>query len=244
MPMAFPGFSPKALSFFRQLEKNNRREWFQPRKEQFDELLYKPMLELATVIAGDLRTFAVDNVCVPKKAIYRIYRDTRFSKDKTPYKTHIAATFPRAGLPRHSGAGFYYSVSHTGVEVAAGSYMPGPDELTAIRTAIAKDEKRFRKLIDDKRTRKLLGEIQGEQLSRVPRGFPADSTAADLLRRKQFYFYTTLEADIALTPGIRKAVVDRFRALAPFVEWINATLLSVLRSDADEAIPKRPEAMF
>src|SRR5438552_1080473 len=97
MAQTFPGFSPKALSFFRQLERNNKREWFQPRKEQFEELCRAPMLELVAQVVDDLREFAVDHVLEPKRAIYRIYRDTRFSKDKSPYKTHIAAIFPTRG---------------------------------------------------------------------------------------------------------------------------------------------------
>src|SRR3954471_2922809 len=100
MSKTFPGFSPKALSFFRQLERNNKREWFQPRKETFETELRKPMIELVAMINDDLRSFATDNVTEPNKAIYRIYRDTRFSKDKTPYKTHIAASFHRRGLPK------------------------------------------------------------------------------------------------------------------------------------------------
>src|SRR5436305_868335 len=132
MPSPFPGFSPAALMFFRQLEKNNQREWFTPRKEKFDELVRQPMLELVALINDDLRKFSVDHVTEPAKAIYRIHRDTRFSKDKSPYKTHLAATFARKGLPRHSGAGFYFSVGHTGVEVAAGMYMPDPPVLRAV----------------------------------------------------------------------------------------------------------------
>src|SRR5882724_1818851 len=107
MPATFPGFSPKAISFFRQLAHNNRREWFQPRKDLFDNEVRAPMLELIEQINDDLRSFAADYVTEPKKAIYRFYRDTRFSKDKSPYKTHIAATFARRGLPKNAGAGFY-----------------------------------------------------------------------------------------------------------------------------------------
>src|ERR1700733_6735324 len=100
MPKTFPGFSPKAITFLRQLEKNNSRDWFQPRKDQFEELLRQPMLELARLIADHLRPFAVDHVLPPAKAVHRIYRDVRFSKDKSPYKTNISAMFPRKGLSK------------------------------------------------------------------------------------------------------------------------------------------------
>src|SRR6185437_8067272 len=139
MATVFPGFSPAAITFFRQLEKNNDRDWFKARKEKFEEQVRKPMLELVGLINDDLRKFAVDHVTEPAKALYRIHRDTRFSKDKTPYKTHIAAMLPRQGLGKNTCAGFYFSVSHTGVEVAAGMYMPGPPDLLKVREAIASD---------------------------------------------------------------------------------------------------------
>src|SRR4051794_30819468 len=188
MATKFTGFPPQGLSFFRQLARNNRRDWFQPRKALYDEHVRGPMLELVERVNDDLRSFAADHVTEPAKAVYRIYRDTRFSKDKTPYKTHIAAIFPRPGLPRHAGAGFYFSVSHTGVEVAGGMYMPGPEELTAVRQALVREDKSFRRLVAAPALRRLLGELQGTSLARVPRGYDPEHPAADLLRRKQFFF--------------------------------------------------------
>src|SRR5438046_1539014 len=91
-PPPFPGFSKKMPSFFRALEKNNTREWFTPRKELFEAEVRGPMIELVSLVNEDLKRFAVDYVVSnPAKALYRIYRDTRFSKDKTPYKTHVGA---------------------------------------------------------------------------------------------------------------------------------------------------------
>ena len=133
----FPGFPPDALTFLRSLKRNNRREWFQPRKEVFDAKVKEPIIRLVESLNADLARFAPDYTIEPKKALYRIYRDTRFSADKTPYKTHIAAIFPRRGLSRTAASGFYIGVSHKEVEVACGSYMPGPEELLAIRTWLA-----------------------------------------------------------------------------------------------------------
>ena len=108
MAKTFAGFSKKMPAFFRGLERNNTREWFAPRKELFEAEVRGPMVELVGLVNEDLKKFAIDNaVTDPKRAIYRLYRDTRFSKDKTPYKSHIGATFPRRGLPKHAGAGFY-----------------------------------------------------------------------------------------------------------------------------------------
>ena len=120
----FPGFSPEALSFLRGLKRNNRREWFQPRKEIFEARLKAPMIQLVEAINAELLGFAPDHITDPKKAVYRIYRDTRFSADKTPYKTHVAAVFPHHGLGKQSSAGFYFHLTEKSVGIAAGSYMP------------------------------------------------------------------------------------------------------------------------
>ena len=246
----FPGFSPKALTFFRQLARNNTREWFQPRKDTYDELVRVPMLALCALVADDLRTFAADHACDPKKAVFRIYRDTRFSNDKTPYKTHAAAMFPRAGMGKTTCAGFYVCVSHEAVEIAAGMYMPGPEELAAVRAAIARDGgKTLRTLTGDRSCRKLAGELRGERLSRVPRGVDADHPAAELLRMKQWYLDVTLPASAALEPSIRKEITMRFRAMAPVVHYLNDAALAAAREAEDddagrEAIPRRPAPMF
>jgi uncharacterized protein (TIGR02453 family) len=241
----FPGFSPKAISFFRQLERNNKREWFQPRKDQFEELCRKPMLELVTQVVDDLRKFAIDHVVEPNKAIYRIYRDTRFSKDKSPYKTHIAAIFPHARLPKHAGAGYYFDLSHEGLSIGGGVYEPGPVELAALRAAIAKDERAFRKLIEDKRLAKQMGKLQGATLARVPKGFASDHSAEDLLRRKQLYFFTVMKPEAALKSTIRKTIVERFRLMSPLMEWMNDAILRAMESaEADPDRPSRPAPMF
>ena len=248
--MPFDGFSPKALTFFRQLRKNNTREWFTPRKAFFEEHVRAPMLELVALINDDLRTFAVDHVHADcRKAVYRLYRDTRFSKDKTPYKDHIGALFPRAGLPKHGGANFYFGVSDKGVEIAAGVYMPEPPELNAIRKAIAEDATTrgtFRKLLDDKTLKKTMGELQGDKLSRCPKAYPPDHPAADMLRLKQLYFYVTLPPERALDKSIRREIVTRFKRMAPAVQWLNTACLAAARERDGEAdpIPVRPAPMF
>src|ERR1700692_994004 len=127
----FRGFPPEALTFLRGLTRNNRREWFQPRKHTYETKVKAPMAELVDALNVELRKFAPSHVNDPKKAVYRIYRDTRFSADKTPYKTHLAAVFPRHSLDRQAGAGFYFHLSTKGIAIACGAYMPGPDELRA-----------------------------------------------------------------------------------------------------------------
>src|SRR5215469_15781379 len=104
MTTKFPGFSPDALAFLRALKRNNRRDWFQPRKEKYEALIKQPMLELIAALNGEFERFAPEYMTAPERAVYRIYRDTRFSHDKTPYKTHISAIFPRMTALKREGA--------------------------------------------------------------------------------------------------------------------------------------------
>ena len=137
-------FPPEAITFLKGLEKNNTRDWFQPRKKIFETKLKAPMLELVEAINAELLNFAPEHITEPKKAVYRIYRDTRFSKDKTPYKTHLGAIFPRRGLGKDAGAGYYFHVSAKEIGIACGAYAPGPEQLSKIRHFIAENPKPFR----------------------------------------------------------------------------------------------------
>jgi uncharacterized protein (TIGR02453 family) len=228
MPSAFPGFPPEGLAFFRNLVRHNDREWFQPRKPVFDQHLKLPMRELVTAVNTQLQRFAPEHVTDPDKAIYRIYRDTRFSPDKTPYKTHIAAAFPPRGL--QEGAGYYFAVSHKEVAIGGGLYTAQPQTLLAVRQHIAAHHERFRKLTQSRGVQALYGPLHGEQLSRVPKGFPKDHPAADLLRFKRLFFYVTLAPELATTPALYTEIVKHFKAIAPFLEFLNAP------------IPKRQES--
>jgi uncharacterized protein (TIGR02453 family) len=225
MPSAFPGFPQEAMRFFRALARNNNRDWFLPRKEIFELHVKQPMRQLVELVNAGMKSYAPEHVTDPDKAIYRFYRDTRFSKDKTPYKDHIAATFPRRGLARHEGASYYFGVSHKEVAIGGGVYMPMPETLRAIRERIAGQPAEFRRLIAGSTARKLYGGMHGEKQVRVPKGFAPDHPAADLLRYKQFLFYVELEPDLAITPEIVPTIGKHFRAIARFVEFLNASFV-------------------
>jgi uncharacterized protein (TIGR02453 family) len=244
MPKSFAGFPPKALTFLKQLKKNNSRDWFTPRKAEFESLLRQPMLELTGIIADQMRSFAVDYVREPHRAVHRIYRDVRFSKDKSPYKTNISAMFFRKGLAKNLTAGFYYSLSGEALEIAGGLYMPGPDELTAIRRAIAADPVEFKKQVESKACAKIMGPCHGESLTRDPKGYE-NHPAAALLRRKQFFYFTEHETSVALKPGLEKLLVKSFKAMAPMIEYVNQIFLAnATGGEEDQRRPKRPEPMF
>ena len=226
MTSGFDGFPQEGLEFFRKLKKNNKREWFQPRKQVFDEMVKAPMIELAGALNAQLARFAPDHIVEPAKAIYRIYRDTRFSNDKTPYKTHIAANFPRQGLGKHSGAGFYFSIGAYEIEIAGGVHMPGPEQLLAIREHIAANHNEFQNLAGKKSLIKLMGELHGNPLERVPKGFAADHPAAEYLKCRHWIFYSTdLDPEIAATKDLFPELVKRMRAMTPFVQFLNHPLI-------------------
>jgi uncharacterized protein (TIGR02453 family) len=233
---AFPGFRSEAIDFFRSLARNNKREWFQPRKEVFEEQVKQPMRTLVDSVNAALMGFAPEFVTEPEKAIYRIYRDTRFSKDKTPYKTHIAASFRRFG-PGHTDAGYYFGISHKEVAIGGGIYMPEPAALLAIRNHIADRHDELRRILRARQVRELLGDLQGEQLSRVPKGFASDHPAADLLRFKRLFLYVELPPDVATTPGLYSEIVKRFRTMTPFLSFLTAPLKSTRKKiDARELL--------
>jgi uncharacterized protein (TIGR02453 family) len=225
MAEKFPGFPAAGMTFLKQLKKNNDREWFTPRKQTFLESVQEPMYSLVEAINQEMASFAPEHLTEPKKAVYRIYRDTRFSKDKTPYKTHIAANFFRRGSEKHAAAGYYCSVSPEQIEIAAGVYMPGPAELLAIRKHLSANLAEFERLLAAKGLEKLVGPLQGDSLTRPPKGFSAEDPAIDWIRRKQWYFYDTrLDPALAVTPKLAGEIVRRFATMAPVVDYFNRAL--------------------
>jgi uncharacterized protein (TIGR02453 family) len=233
----FPGFPTEGMAFLRGLARHNDRDWFQPRKQIFEEQVKQPMLELVAALNAEMADFAPAYVTEPGKAVFRIYRDTRFSKDKKPYKEQLAASFRRRGAGPHEGGGYYFAVSHKEVAIGGGVYMPPPEVLLAVRNHIAAHHELFRTITGTSKVRKLFGEVQGEQLTRVPKGFAADHPAADLLRFKYFLLYVTLPPEIATTSALFQEIVHRFRAMTPFLDFLNAPFLGARKKvDARELL--------
>src|ERR1700690_265534 len=152
---AVPYFRPEALAFLRNLGKHNDRAWFQPRKDQFEAELKEPMLAIVRRITDAMVDFAPNHVRPAEKSLFRIYRDTRFSHDKRPYKTHVAAWWSHQGLEKTSGAGYYFQVSPKGVVIAAGAYMPEKEQLAAIRHWLLDHHEEFRKALNRPAVRKI-----------------------------------------------------------------------------------------
>ena len=218
--------SPEALKFLKALKRNNRREWFRPRKEQYETLLRAPMAALVERLATDFRGFAPDLVASPKTSLYRIYRDTRFSDNKAPYKTHVAAVFPSRGLPKHQGAGLYFHVSPEEVWIGGGMYAPDTSQLQAVREHIAGNLRRFRAIIHSREFRHTVGKLEGERLQRVPRGFAKDHEAAEYLRYRQFLAGRQYPPSFATNPRFYSGgILSVFQHIAPLVKFLNEPLL-------------------
>lgn len=216
----FAGFPPEALVFLSQLKKHNNRPWFQSHKDSYERCVKGPMAELVLLIGEAFRGFAPEMVADPKVSIYRIYRDTRFSRDKSPYKTHVAAVFPVRGLPKNSGPGLYFHISPEEVLIGGGMYMPDPSQLRAVREHIAADAKRFLSIVEGARFRKAFGELEGEQLKSMPKGFPTDHVAARYLRYKQFLFGELYPAKLALGSRLLPAILECFEEGMPLIRFL------------------------
>ncbi len=238
MRSKFPGFGPEALAFLRSLKRNNRREWFQPRKDVYESSIKAPMLELLGCLNEGFAEFAPKHVTPPQKALFRIYRDTRFSNDKTPYKTHISGIFPLQNSPGKQGGAFYFHFTEKELLVFGGVYTPVPEELLAIRNLIQDRHEELEAILANKTLRKTIGGMQGAQLTRMPKGFSEDHPAATLLRHKQWYLENRLDFGFVTSSKLAVELIRHFQIMAPFVQFLD-------RQFAPRQAPKKmPFAAF
>lgn len=216
----FNGFPKDTLRFLRELKKNNNREWFAENKERYESQVKEPMLMLLASLASRMQVRQPDVVLEPKNAMYRIYRDVRFSQDKSPYKVWIAAAFTYRGFDRKNDAAFYFHITPEEFGVGGGLYAPPGDKLKKLRKAIDADPAPLRAILKDKTFRKYFGELEGEELSRVPQGYDKEHPDADLLKKKQFLCWKTLPVTLVNDPSLPDQLTDHFSAMAPFVRWL------------------------
>jgi uncharacterized protein (TIGR02453 family) len=219
-----PYFRPEALTFLRNLARNNDREWFTPRKALFEAELKEPMLAIIRKVTDAMTDFAPSFVRPAEKCLFRIYRDTRFSANKLPYKTHVAAWWSHQGLEKTSGAGYYFHVSAKEVVVAAGAYMPEKDQLAAIRHWLLDNHAQFRKLLQKPAVRKAFTEFEGNALTRPPKGFPCEHPALDLIRCRQWGLAATRPTTVALKKDFAATLIRHFRLAAPMVDALNTPI--------------------
>ena len=222
--MPAPRFTQKTLTFLRRLARHNDREWFREHRDEYEEHVRGPMIALIEQLAADLPAIAPDLVANPKTSMYRIYRDTRFSANKAPFKTHVAAIFPHRALPKHEGAGLYVHVAADQVFIGGGLYRPQPRQLHRLREHIAANCDRLRSLVAAPAFRRNFGALSGERLKRVPRGFAADHPAGDLLRLKQFLAGCERPPAFAIGPRFYPSLLGLFTHLAPLIGFLNEPL--------------------
>ncbi len=231
-------FTTKTLSFLRSLKRNNDRDWFRSRKQPYEQHVRGPMIELLARLARDLPSFAPELISDPRVSLYRIYRDTRFSADKKPLKTHVAAHFPTKGFARNEGAGLYLEIAPGWVWIGGGMYMPSSPDLRAIRAHIAANHRRLHRIVTAPSFRDAVGELDGEQLSRTPQGYALDHPACRYLRFKQFLAGREFEADLAVRDRFYPQVLTIFRAVAPLARFLNTPLLAERRTITQASILK------
>ena len=219
-----PRFTPKTLSFLRSLKRNNRREWFTPRKEQFEREVRAPMVAVVEQLARDFRKFAPELEASPKTSIFRVYRDTRFSEDKSPYKTHIAAAFRVRALPKGQSAGLYVEVTPEWVWCGGGYYAPETPQLVKIRQHISDTYPEIHRITRKTAFTRALGSLEGEQLTRVPRGFAKDDPSAEYLRYRSFLAGREFPPEFATKPSFYPTLLSTFKAVMPLVRFLTEPL--------------------
>ncbi len=228
----FAGFPGGALAFLRGLARNNRKEWFEAHRDAYEQTLRAPMRALVEEVDVHLARFAPELVGSPRTSMFRIHRDVRFSKDKSPYKTHAACWFHHRdaghGVGREAvrgGAGFYFHLGLDGAFCAGGIWMPPRPALQRLRERIAEDPEGFAELVTAPSFRRRFGGLDEEaMLVRMPRGYAPDHPAARWLRYQSFTAGCAVPTEVVASAKLPDVLARRFEAMTPFVRWLNSAL--------------------
>lgn len=205
------------LEFIKDLQNNNNREWFNEHKPR-----YQKEIELFKSFARTLNDemSKIDNI--ERYKTHRIYRDTRFSKDKTPYKNHLSGSLVRATAKLRGG--YYFHIEPGNSFVAGGFWAPNSPDLKRIREEIALDDKPLRRIIKSASFKKMFGQLEGTTLKTAPRGFEKDHPAVDLLRHKQFVVYRKFTNKEIGDPKFINEIVITYKAMQPFFNYMSEVL--------------------
>ena len=234
---AFTRFAPEALTFLRGLKRHNEKPWFEANRATYERAVKLPLQRLAEELDVRFAVLAPEFVAPPKRALFRIHRDVRFSKDKSPYKTHAALWVFHRDAGRgvgqraseaHGGAGFYFHLEPGASMVAGGYWMPSRPALNIIRERLAEGHTAFAKLVKApafvRRFGPMTEDEPGVRLTRVPRGYAPDHPAAHWLRFNSFTASRALTDAEALSPTLVDTVLKDYAAFLPMVRWLNGAL--------------------
>lgn len=210
--------SPTTLQFLKDLQENNNRDWFAKEKDRF-VTAKENMQSFANALLAEMEQHDE----IEKIKVYRIYRDVRFSKDKTPYKNYLSGSMMRA--TKRKRGGMYFHVEPNGKSMVGGGFWnPNSPDLARIRQEIAADDSYLRKIIADKNFKKHFGELEGDQVKTAPRGYAKDHPSVDLLRYKQFLIGEHFTDKEVTSEGFIKKVVASFLAMRPFFDYMSDVL--------------------
>lgn len=215
------------FKFLQDLKKNNNRDWFQENKPEYEKN-HQDIIAFADELLSKLNEHDLIETPSGKKSLYRIYRDIRFSKDKTPYKTHWSGGFKRATKLRRGGYYFHIEPGNKSM-VGGGFWGPNKEDLLRIREEIAVNGDEIREIITDSKFIDLFGGLQGEQLKKAPKGFDPNHPDIDLLRYKQFIFGRNFTDEEVLAPDFSDKLNEAFKAMRPFFDFMS----DVLTTDAN-----------
>jgi len=212
---------PSSLEFLKLLKKNNNRDWFLEHKTQYSKELQNMEL-FADALLAEMNRHDVIETPSGKKSLHRIYRDIRFSKEKTPYHTHWGGGFKRATKARRGS--YYFHIAPGNSFVAGGFWGPEPADLKRIRDEFAYDATPLRKLMKSKNFVNSFGSLYGEQIKTTPKGYQPSDPAIDLLRYKQFLLKRSFTDKEVLSDTFLKTVNDTFKHMRPFLDYMSEAL--------------------
>lgn len=224
MPKSPPSFDTELFDFLRDLRQNNRRDWFQANKDRYEEQVKHPALQFISDFGPHLRKISGDFMADPRPvggSLFRIYRDVRFSKDKSPYKTAVGIQFRHKQCKDVHTPGFYLHLEPDACFVGLGIWHPDSKSLSRIRAYLADDPTRWKRTVGNKKFREQF-DLVGESLKRAPKGFEPDDPMIEDLKRKDFIASTQLEENAVTGPGFLDEYVRMCRTGAPFVRYLCA----------------------
>ena len=228
----FTGFPPRAMTFLRGLAKNNRKEWFEEHRADYEDALRAPMRLLIDEVDVRLAEFIPEIIGSAKKSMFRIHRDVRFSKDKSPYKTNAACWFfhrdSGGGVgteAAHAGAGFYFHLEPGDIMCGGGIWMPPRPALNRIRESLRDDYAGFAEIVQHRTFKRRFGALSEESmLTRMPRGYDPDHPAGAWLRYQSFTAGAAIAAEDLGSKKLPDVLAKHFAAMTPFVRWLNSAL--------------------